>query len=170
MERPERSGVWHTRSWCCIRLGRASPAAVSAAAPRRRLRAWAEIPPPAAERRKPCRGRMASREGSEPAGRMRKRALCSLVREKLERGRTGRLSATAPTARWARSRATREGAPTSPPARSTGRKCCCSTSRRHPRRRPHRRGGHARAARGRRLRHSESPDRPGQRPRDDFPS
>ena len=41
MVRPERGRVWTARSRCCIRLAGVSPAAVSAGAPRSRLRARA---------------------------------------------------------------------------------------------------------------------------------
>ena len=45
MVRPERNRVWTARSWCCIRLAGASPAAVSAGAPRSRPRAARETEP-----------------------------------------------------------------------------------------------------------------------------
>ena len=43
MVRPERGRVWTVRSRCCIRLAGESPAAVSAGAPRSRLRATSEM-------------------------------------------------------------------------------------------------------------------------------
>src|SRR5688572_9081061 len=46
MVRPDRTAAQSGDGSCCIELAGASPAAVSAGAPRSRLRAWEEIPPP----------------------------------------------------------------------------------------------------------------------------
>ena len=85
--RPERDRAWTARSRCRIRLAGGSPAAVGAGAPRSRLRATPEMAASERSVKGPAGSRMARGEGSEPAGPMRKRELCSLVRYEPERWR-----------------------------------------------------------------------------------
>ena len=85
MSRPERDRPEDGRSRCCTRLTGASPVAVSAGAPRSRLRAWEEIPASERSVKSPVWDRRVPREGSKPAGPMRERELCSPVRKETER-------------------------------------------------------------------------------------
>jgi hypothetical protein len=86
MVRPEAKPLASGEA-CCIRLAGESPAAVSAGAPRSRLRSWGEIPWAERSVESPWRVCVDPGEGSKVAGPMRMRESCSLVTGTPERER-----------------------------------------------------------------------------------